>query len=232
MGRVHGDCGCCDTYRASIPENARSPRAGHAMRFYRRYYADTRCVVVCTRCLATLGTAATHGVADELERQHLCGRAFGRNSVTRRCAVTRSTVLPKTREAGDLRRVLHGPKRWSAPLLFLAIVLVVYGLPNLIEFAERGLCESVGGERAVRRLDGVRMPGGRAADAQDQRGSVSGVGDAGRLAVCDDEGFSEYPGVDHRRGADIGCDRTCGAVARRHETGSGMERLSSPDGPT
>ncbi|MGB9031624.1 MAG: hypothetical protein WCC27_15995 [Acidobacteriaceae bacterium] len=108
------------------------------MRFHRRYYADTRCVVVCTRCLATLGTAATHGVADELERQHVCGRRVRPefSDAAMRCYAEHNGR--EARRSGRFAEILQGPKRWSAPLLFLAVVVVVYGLPNLIEFLSAG----------------------------------------------------------------------------------------------
>ena len=78
------------------------------MKFYRRYYADARCVVVCTRCFATLGTAATLTVADELERQHLCGARVRPefSDAALRCYAEHS--MPKYAEAGGLRKFCTG----------------------------------------------------------------------------------------------------------------------------
>jgi hypothetical protein len=108
------------------------------MKFYRRYYADARCVVVCTRCFATLGTAATLAVAEELETQHVCGRRVRPeySDAALRCYAEHREA--EARRSGWFAEVLHGPNRWSAVLLFLAIVLVVYCLPNLVEFASAG----------------------------------------------------------------------------------------------
>src|SRR5580700_1424177 len=108
------------------------------MKFYRRYYADARCVVVCTRCFATVGTAATLAVAEELETQHVCGRRVRPeySDAALRCYAEHREA--EARRSGWFAEVLHGPNRWSAVLLFLAIVLVVYCLPNLVEFASAG----------------------------------------------------------------------------------------------
>jgi hypothetical protein len=106
------------------------------MRYYRRYYADSRCAVVCTRCFATLGTAATFAVADELERQHVCGRRVAPEFKDAALDVY-ADFGAATERRGRLVDFLQ-VGRWSAPLLFLAIVLVVYGLPNLVEFVSAG----------------------------------------------------------------------------------------------
>ena len=108
------------------------------MRYYRRYHADGRCAVVCTRCLATVGRAATFTDADELEKQHVCGpRArveFG-DAALRFYA---EFGKPRAWHGGGLRDFLGGLSRLRAWMLFAAIILVVYGLPNLVEFAIQG----------------------------------------------------------------------------------------------
>jgi hypothetical protein len=108
------------------------------MRYYRRYYADGRCVVVCTHCLATLGSAATFAAAEELEGWHVCGppvaAEFGDAAL--RCYAQVGEA--KARRGAGVVEFLRGLSRLSAGLLFLAIVLVVYCIPNLIEFVSAG----------------------------------------------------------------------------------------------
>jgi hypothetical protein len=103
------------------------------MRYYRRYYTDGRCVIICTRCFATIGSAAANGLAGELEKQHVCGPRLvpklGETAL-RTYADFRS-AQPRDRLVDFLRRT----RGWYAAVMFVAIALAVYALPNLVELA-------------------------------------------------------------------------------------------------
>ncbi|MGC2299560.1 MAG: hypothetical protein WA476_12210 [Acidobacteriaceae bacterium] len=108
------------------------------MRYYRRYYGDGRCVVVCTHCLATLGMAATFAAAEELEGWHVCGPPVAAEFRDAALRCYAEVGEAKARRGSRVVEFLRGLRGASAGLLFLGIVLVVYCLPNLIEFAIAG----------------------------------------------------------------------------------------------
>ncbi len=108
------------------------------MRYYRRYSADGSCVVICTRCFATIGHATGFAAAAALEGQHACGTPrpveFADAALRSYVAFHGTTAGPVSRLAGFLRRV----DRRYAVLVFAAIALVLYMLPNLVELAAIG----------------------------------------------------------------------------------------------
>lgn len=109
------------------------------MRYYRRYSADGSCIVICTRCFATIGHAAEFTAAATLEGQHQCG-------TPRRAefpdAALRSYVAfhdpPKAGWVSQLAGALRQLDRRYAVLVFAAIAVVLYVVPNLVEFAAMG----------------------------------------------------------------------------------------------
>lgn len=104
------------------------------MRYYRRYYSDGRCVIICTRCFTTLGTAAGFTTATELEAQHVCGQPMMPRVSD---AALKSYATFRDRDNGTERflNFLRRLDRKYVGLLFAAIALVVYALPNLMELA-------------------------------------------------------------------------------------------------
>jgi len=107
------------------------------MRYYRRYFANGTCVIICTRCFATVGTASGFAVASELEGQHVCGP---RVTPSIRSAVLETHAMFREPEKGSDRlvRFLRGLNGKYVGLLFVVISLLVYGLPNMVEFVAAG----------------------------------------------------------------------------------------------
>lgn len=105
------------------------------MEYFRRYNLDGSCVVICLRCFATVGTAGNVSAALTLENVHECVRhpAADRNQDS--TAMLRG--VKKSSE--DLpSRFLRSAARLQmpyTPLFFLAIFLLLYAFPTLIELA-------------------------------------------------------------------------------------------------
>jgi hypothetical protein len=107
------------------------------MRYYRRYYSDGRCMVICTHCFATLGTAAESTAVHELESQHVCGLSVEPEIDG---AALRAYLRFREREKRPDRFLRHiaSLKGMHVAGLFAAIVLLAYVLPNLVELAATG----------------------------------------------------------------------------------------------
>ncbi len=104
------------------------------MRYYRRYYSDGRCVIICTRCFTTLGTAAGFTTATELETQHVCGQPM-MPKVSDAALKSYATFRDGERRSEQFLNFVRRLDRKYVGLLFAVIALVVYALPNLVELA-------------------------------------------------------------------------------------------------
>lgn len=108
------------------------------MQFYRRYHTDGSCVVICTQCFATLGSATRFAAADDMERRHICGRqrrAEFSDAALRSYPGYKDPVESSWARFMDYMRKLDAPR---ATLLFLVMATIVYGFPTLIEFVLMG----------------------------------------------------------------------------------------------
>jgi len=104
------------------------------MRYYRRYHPDGRCLIICTRCFTTLGIAAGFTAATELEGQHVCGQPV-RPNVSNAALKSYATFRDHDRGSERLLDFLRQVDRKYVVVLFAVIALMVYALPNLVEFA-------------------------------------------------------------------------------------------------
>ena len=107
------------------------------MEFFRRYNPDGSCVVICLRCFATIGNAGNVSAALSLEKVHECAR---RQIAVADQKQTSPAILSGVETArGDLSsRFLQSAVSLQmpyTPLFFLAIFLLLYAFPTVLELA-------------------------------------------------------------------------------------------------
>ena len=103
------------------------------MEYFRRYDPDGSCVVICLRCFATIGTARNVSAALTLENVHECARHPIANQ---KQASTGILSGVKTWRGGLSSRFLGTAARLRmpyTPLFFLAIFVLLYAFPTVIE---------------------------------------------------------------------------------------------------
>ncbi len=105
------------------------------MEYFRRYNPDGSCVVICLRCFATIGTAGNVPAALTLENVHEC---------TRHPIIDQEQASPAIfgggeRALGSLSSsFLRSATRLQmpyTPLFFLAVFLLLYVFPTVLELA-------------------------------------------------------------------------------------------------
>lgn len=105
------------------------------MEYFRRYDPDGSCVVICLRCFATIGTAGNVSAALTLENVHECTRHRIADQKQASTAILRGVGASR----GDLStRFLRSAARLQmpyTPLFFLAIFLLLYAFPTVVELA-------------------------------------------------------------------------------------------------
>jgi hypothetical protein len=105
------------------------------MYFHRHFLDDGSCKIICTRCFQTVGQASGVIAIKQLEAAHLChvrGSTNGHSYEQPENAI--HLVSPAKRPARHLsyaRRILGLP----VPLLLVLAILLLYGLPTVLEFA-------------------------------------------------------------------------------------------------
>lgn len=105
------------------------------MEYFRRYNPDGSCVVICLRCFATIGTAGNVSAALTLENVHACTR---HPVAVQKQAVTEISTGIKTSSEGLSSRFLSTAARLQMPympLFFLAIIILLYAFPTVVELA-------------------------------------------------------------------------------------------------
>ena len=105
------------------------------MEYFRRYNPDGSCVVICLRCFATIGAAGNVSAALTLENVHECVRhpIADQNQVS--TPILRGV---ETSRENLSSRFLKSAARLQMPytlLFFLAIFLLLYAFPTVIELA-------------------------------------------------------------------------------------------------
>jgi hypothetical protein len=105
------------------------------MEYFRRYNPDGSCVVICLRCFATIGAAGNVSAALTLENVHKCVRhpIADKNQVS--TPILRGV---ETSRENLSSRFLKSAARLQMPytlLFFLAIFLLLYAFPTVIELA-------------------------------------------------------------------------------------------------
>ena len=105
------------------------------MEYFRRYNPDGSCVVICLRCFATIGAAGNISAALTLENVHKCVRhpIADKNQVS--TPILRGV---ETSRENLSSRFLKSAARLQMPytlLFFLAIFLLLYAFPTVIELA-------------------------------------------------------------------------------------------------
>lgn len=105
------------------------------MEYFRRYNPDGSCVVICLRCFATVGTAGNVSAALTLENVHECTR----HPIADQKQASVGILSGPETSRGDLSsRFLRSAARLHmpyTPLFFLAILVLLYAFPTVVEFA-------------------------------------------------------------------------------------------------
>ena len=102
------------------------------LRFYRRYYEDGSCKVICMDCYDTLGTGENRHDVARMEARHVCSHA----------------LLPADAAKKNLRAYLlagvdrvRDAEQWMArlhpALLAILLIVVLYGIPTILEILAR-----------------------------------------------------------------------------------------------
>lgn len=105
------------------------------MEYFRRYDPDGSCVVICLRCFATIGTAGNVSAALTLENVHECVR----HPVAAQKQTSTGSLSGVERSSRDLSsrflRSAAGLRMPYTPLFFVAIFLLLYAFPTVVELA-------------------------------------------------------------------------------------------------
>jgi hypothetical protein len=105
------------------------------MEYFRRYNSDGSCVVICLRCFATIGTAGNVSAALTLENVHECAR----HPIADQKQASTGILSEFRASRGDLSsRFLKSAARLHmpyTPLFFLAIFVLLYAFPTVVELA-------------------------------------------------------------------------------------------------
>ena len=105
------------------------------MKYFRRHNPDESCRIICLRCFTTIGTANNSTEALDLEHQHVCAGPHVAKPDQQSTGNFR--VLQTSDPAGsssllDFAAHLRMP---DMALLLMSILMLIYGLPSVIESA-------------------------------------------------------------------------------------------------
>ena len=101
------------------------------MQYYHRYLENGKCEIICTRCFLTIGTAGRLLTIKRLETAHICAAPL-RPAANSGESATRPASPPQT---GWLRACSNKIARLPLPLLLIAVPILLYGVPTVIEMA-------------------------------------------------------------------------------------------------
>lgn len=96
-----------------------------AMQFYRRFYEDGSCRVICLYCYEMLGTGLNRDAVKRLEAAHVCGEW------------TRAGAEPEEASRIHLVRRERARSRVRRLLVLPAIACLLYGVPTALELVAR-----------------------------------------------------------------------------------------------
>jgi hypothetical protein len=107
------------------------------MNYYHRYDQDGNCEVICTRCFATVGIADGLSAARKFEALHVCGKNKNQDTpkiipIDRAISSSSESIFTRVDHlfgaAGKLKAL-------NTPILFMAVVFLLYALPTVLELA-------------------------------------------------------------------------------------------------
>ena len=105
------------------------------MKFFRRYSPDGSCRIICLRCFTTIGTAKHSSETLGLEDKHVCASQHvvrANQQSTGNFRVVQTSNLDGTSSLLNFAAHLQMP---DIALLLMAILLLLYGFPSVIELA-------------------------------------------------------------------------------------------------
>lgn len=103
------------------------------MKYFRRYAPDGSCVIICLRCFATIGAAGNLPEAQGLESLHECPwRAVAGQPQSSPVSCNRSESRSRDSSGRILDFAARVPNSHTG-LLILAVLLILYGLPTIVE---------------------------------------------------------------------------------------------------
>ena len=115
------------------------------MEYFRRYNPDGSCVVVCLRCFATVGTAGNASAALTLENVHECTRHPLADQKQTSHGVLDGVEGSRGNLSSSFLRSAASLPRTYTPLFFLAVLLLLYAFPTVVELAaERWAVPAIG----------------------------------------------------------------------------------------
>ncbi|MES2220948.1 MAG: hypothetical protein V4587_08290 [Acidobacteriota bacterium] len=115
------------------------------MEYFRRYNPDGSCVVICLRCFATIGTAGNVSAALTLESVHECVRDGAADQHPASMRIVGGVEDLRGNLSSTFLRSAARLRMPYTPLFFLAVVVLLYAFPTLVEFAaERCAVPAVG----------------------------------------------------------------------------------------
>jgi len=105
------------------------------MEYFRRYNPDGSCVVICLRCFATVGTAGSVSAALTLENVHQCTRHPVADQKQASMGILSGFRTSRGNLSSSFLRSAVRLQMPYTPLFFLAIFLLLYAFPTVVEFA-------------------------------------------------------------------------------------------------
>ncbi|MFZ0515451.1 MAG: hypothetical protein WBG23_15215 [Acidobacteriaceae bacterium] len=105
------------------------------MEYFRRYDPNGSCVVICLRCFATVGTAGNVSAALTLENAHECTRhPIANQKQASPGIVSRVAAWRRGLPSSFLKSAARLQMPYT-PLFFLAVFLLLYAFPTVVELA-------------------------------------------------------------------------------------------------
>lgn len=106
-----------------------------SMKYFRRYNSDESCKIICLQCFATIGTAKNSTDALDLEHQHVCSGPHVVRPDQQSTGNFRVIQTSDPAVSGSLLDFAAHLRMPDMALLLVTILLLLYGLPSVIEFA-------------------------------------------------------------------------------------------------
>ena len=105
------------------------------MEYFRRYDPDGSCVVICLRCFATIGTAGNMSAALTLENAHECTRHPVADQKQASPGIAHRFAASRIDLSSSFLRAAARLQMPYTPLFFLAVFVLLYAFPTVVEFA-------------------------------------------------------------------------------------------------
>ena len=105
------------------------------MKYFRRHNPDESCGIICLRCFETVGTANNSTEALDLENQHVCSGPHAVRPKQQSTDNLRVVQASRLAGSGSVLDFAAHLRMTGMALLLLLIVMLLYGLPSVIESA-------------------------------------------------------------------------------------------------